>query len=113
MDRISVLVEQIHANGGVFGICRLWLEMNKTIVAFPLPQFYHYCIGTIMDLKTLLGTTFDCVCGKRHHIPTEKLFYSRDVFAALEQAAAEIIDGQHYLIVADQRTWEKARGKVA
>ena len=61
-----------------------------------------------MDLTALLGTTFDCACGKRHHIPTVKLFYSRDAFATLAQTAADITDGQQYLIVADQRIWKKA-----
>ena len=65
-----------------------------------------------MDLTALLGTTFDCACGKRHHIPTESFLYGHDVFAALAQIASEITDGYQYLIVADQRTWEKAGEKV-
>lgn len=66
-----------------------------------------------MDLTTLLGKTFDCACGKRHHIPTENFLYGRDAFATLAQTAADITDGQQYLIVADQRTWKRAGEQVA
>ncbi|WP_319550493.1 sn-glycerol-1-phosphate dehydrogenase [Desulfogranum marinum] len=66
-----------------------------------------------MDLTTLLGTTFDCACGRRHQIPTEKLIYGRDAFTALPQIVTDITDGQKCLLVADQRTWEKAGEKAA
>jgi glycerol-1-phosphate dehydrogenase [NAD(P)+] len=59
----------------------------------------------------LLGSTFECKCGKQHTVPTKHLFYGEDAFDSLLETAVSIVDGRNYLILADARTY-KAAGRA-
>lgn len=61
-----------------------------------------------MNRHDLLGTTFDCNCGKSHHVPTDNLYYSIDALDYLEATIKSISKGGSVLIVADKRTFEVA-----
>lgn len=64
--------------------------------------------GTDMEQNNLLGTTFDCKCGKRHVVPTKHLFYEENAFDHLSAIAKSTTTGLNYLIIADTRTFEAA-----
>ena len=61
-----------------------------------------------MEQTNLLGTSFNCKCGKKHIVPTKHLFYEDNAFDSLLDTAKSITDGSHYLILADTRTFEAA-----
>ena len=61
-----------------------------------------------MEQTNLLGTSFNCKCGKKHIVPTKHLFYEDNAFDSLLDTARSITDGSHYLILADTRTFEAA-----
>ena len=65
-----------------------------------------------MDRKSLLGASFDCDCGKHHHVPTKYYFYGNEVLTSFKQTLAETSQGKNYLIIADARTWDAAGKKV-
>jgi len=53
----------------------------------------------------LLGTSFDCQCGRHHQVPTKKLFYGKDALENLPAFAESVSDKQSYLVLADKRTY--------
>jgi glycerol-1-phosphate dehydrogenase [NAD(P)+] len=61
-----------------------------------------------MDPRTLLGTTFDCACGKQHTVPTRALYYSDDAFEYLLPTIEGVGGVEHCLIIADCRTYAAA-----
>ncbi|MBU2644406.1 sn-glycerol-1-phosphate dehydrogenase [bacterium] len=61
-----------------------------------------------MNQSDLLGTTFDCECGRRHTVPTRHLFYSEDAFTHLVDTVRSVAGGNDCLVIADTRTWEVA-----
>lgn len=61
-----------------------------------------------MDPRTLLGTTFDCACGKQHTVPTRALYYSDNAFDHLLPTIEAIGGADHCLIIADSRTYAAA-----
>jgi len=61
-----------------------------------------------MEQTNLLGSTFDCKCGKRHKVPTKHLFYEDNAFDYLADTARSVTAGRNYLIIADTRTFEAA-----
>ncbi len=60
-----------------------------------------------MEHSQLLGTTFNCSCGKKHTVPTEELVYGKNAYNALLQ---RLLSGtiQNALIIADIRTYAAA-----
>ena len=70
--------------------------------------FRQSAIGTDMEQINLLGTTFDCTCGKRHTVPTKHLFYEENAFDHLSAIAKSAATGPNYLVIADTRTFEAA-----
>ncbi|MBU2514974.1 sn-glycerol-1-phosphate dehydrogenase [bacterium] len=60
----------------------------------------------------LLGTSFDCLCGRHHEVPTKRLFYGSDALEHLPGFLNSIAEKQTYLILADQRTWKVAGSRV-
>lgn len=64
-----------------------------------------------MNPRTLLGTTFDCACGKQHTVPTRALYYSDDAFDHLLPTIEAVVGVEHCLIIADCRTYPAA-GKL-
>jgi len=65
-----------------------------------------------MQKNNLLGTSFDCQCGRHHVVPTKHLFYGENAFDFLLETARSITDDPHYLIIADSRTFEVAGRSV-
>lgn len=61
-----------------------------------------------MEQINLLGTTFNCKCGKRHVVPTKHLFYEENAFDHLATTAKSATTGMTYLVIADTRTFEAA-----
>lgn len=64
------------------------------------------------DPIDLLGTSFDCQCGRHHEVPTKRLFYGSDALAQLPEFAKSVSAGQTSLVLADQRTYEVAGRQV-
>jgi len=62
-----------------------------------------------VELSQLLGTAFECTCGKTHRLPVRKFVYDR---AALEELPGIVRDcvgtapSSRVVVVADTRTWE-------
>lgn len=75
------------------------------------PYNYFSYAGDMNHIE-LLGSTFDCTCGKRHTIPTEHYFYGSDALAQLAATAAAATAGTVYLVVADARTYRAAGQRV-
>ncbi len=65
-----------------------------------------------MNQINLLGTAFDCSCGKHHRVPTKSLYYQPDAFDHLVATAESVTDKKRYLVVADSRTYEIAGRRV-
>lgn len=65
-----------------------------------------------MNRTELLGTEFDCTCGRHHAVPTKHLFYSADAFDNLVTTARSVTTGTNYLVIADTRTFQVAGNKV-
>lgn len=61
-----------------------------------------------MNRSELLGSAFDCECGRHHHVPTKSLFYTPQAYDILAQTVAESSTTDTCLIIADKRTWEAA-----
>lgn len=61
-----------------------------------------------MEQTNLLGTSFNCTCGKQHIVPTKHMFYEDNAFDSLLDTAKSITDDLNYLILADTRTFEAA-----
>jgi glycerol-1-phosphate dehydrogenase [NAD(P)+] len=58
-----------------------------------------------VDLHDLLGTSFDCECGRSHTVPTEHLVFDADAIEQLARRASEYVPRPDYLILADERTF--------
>ena len=61
-----------------------------------------------MEENNLLGTSFNCQCGRHHTVPTRHMFYRENAFDFLLDTAQSIADGPNYLIIADARTYAVA-----
>jgi len=62
-----------------------------------------------MDLYRLLGTSFNCECGQRHHVPVRRFLYERGAISKLPGILSECTDIpaiQRAIVVADNRTWQ-------
>ncbi|MGE5293227.1 MAG: iron-containing alcohol dehydrogenase, partial [Solirubrobacterales bacterium] len=69
-----------------------------------------------MALSDLLGTSFDCACGRKHHVPIRQLVYAAGAVESLPEIARRCLDSDRLLpaaVVADTRTWDVAGGRVA
>ena len=65
-----------------------------------------------MNLDGLLDTTFDCECGRRHHVPVKNLIYSEEALQRLPEVLGAFIEGRRIVLVADERTWDIAGRSV-
>ena len=61
-----------------------------------------------MNHKELLNTTFNCECGKQHHVPVRKVVYKEDILDAVGDLLSSFTEGRKITILADQRTWQIA-----
>jgi len=62
-----------------------------------------------MALSELLGTSFDCRCGRTHHVPIRELVYAHGAVDSLGDILRRCLDDarpQRAAVVADVRTWE-------
>ncbi len=60
----------------------------------------------------LLGTSFDCACGRHHTVPTRQLLYGSDALTQLPAFAKSVAETQSYLVLADKRTYEVAGRQI-
>ncbi len=67
--------------------------------------------GPIVKPFELLGSSFDCRCGRRHTVPTGRLHYGPEAYDLLLETAGSITAGRKFLIIADERT-EVVAGKA-
>jgi len=68
-----------------------------------------------MNLYELLGTSFDCGCGRTHRVPVRELVYARDAPDSLAEILRRSLDGKwprRTAVVADMRTWEVCGDRV-
>ena len=65
-----------------------------------------------MDIMELLGSSFDCECGKRHTVPTEEMHYCNNGFDAIPSLLKRFAGGGQCLLVADTRTYGVAGGEI-
>ncbi|NNK12921.1 MAG: iron-containing alcohol dehydrogenase [Desulfofustis sp.] len=66
-----------------------------------------------MELKELLGSSFECRCGKTHTVPTEKFFYAEDAFGSITGLIDTYSPASSCLIIADSRTYGVAGREIA
>ncbi|MEN6336252.1 MAG: iron-containing alcohol dehydrogenase [Phycisphaerales bacterium] len=68
-----------------------------------------------MALSELLGTSFECQCGKTHQVPIRELVYARgavDSLADIVQRCLRDARPRRAAVVADVRTWEICGGRA-
>ena len=61
---------------------------------------------TIPDPKSILGSTFECECGKSHGVPVKEIIYADDALSMLVTILDKEISGRFAVILSDQRTYE-------
>ena len=66
-----------------------------------------------MELNELLGSSFDCACGKSHTVPTEELVYTEDALGSINELIDRYSPDRSCLIIADRRTYGVAGGEIA
>lgn len=69
-----------------------------------------------MDLQNLLGSDFECACGKRHHVPVRLFTYEHGVLEKLASIVREnalVPYLQRVIVVADERTWQVCGEKAS
>ena len=65
-----------------------------------------------MQLTELLGSSFDCACGKQHTVPTEEFIYGEDSFEAIPGLINTYSTHKRCLIIADTRTYGVAGREI-
>jgi len=69
-----------------------------------------------MELAKLLGTRFDCACGRTHELPVRRFVYESGAIARLPDVLCDSVEGkplQRVVVVADVRTWAVCGEKVS
>ncbi len=61
-----------------------------------------------MRYEGLLGTSFECACGRRHHVPVRKIVYSADALDSVPDVLAGFARRRRVVVIADERTWAVA-----
>jgi glycerol-1-phosphate dehydrogenase [NAD(P)+] len=56
----------------------------------------------------LLGRSFDCECGRRHHVPTRVVDTEPGTIDRVSAILGEVVEASSALVVADRRTWRVA-----
>jgi glycerol-1-phosphate dehydrogenase [NAD(P)+] len=59
-----------------------------------------------MELQQLLGSSFECQCGKRHQVPIHALVYHSSATETLPEVLQKHIADHVVAIIADNRTWQ-------
>jgi glycerol-1-phosphate dehydrogenase [NAD(P)+] len=68
-----------------------------------------------MALSELLGTSFDCRCGRTHHVPIRELVYAGDAVDSLADILRRCLGDvrpKRVAVVADVRTWDLGGGRA-
>ncbi len=68
-----------------------------------------------MGLSELLGTSFDCGCGRKHRVPVRELVYARDAVDSLPEILRRNLSDAwppRVAVVADVRTWDVCGDRV-
>jgi glycerol-1-phosphate dehydrogenase [NAD(P)+] len=70
------------------------------------------------DVETILsdalqGQDIPCTCGRAHRIHTRRVAIEPDVADQIPAMLPSLIPGERVLLVADQRTWEKAGAQLS
>ncbi len=65
-----------------------------------------------MELTELLGSSFDCACGKQHTVPTEEFIYGEDSFELIPRLINTYSTQKRCLIIADTRTYGVAGREI-
>lgn len=60
------------------------------------------------QLEQLLGSSFDCSCGKHHVVPTRYLVYDSHVYSAIPRIIKELCNGTKCVLIGDTRTYSVA-----
>ena len=66
-----------------------------------------------MEKSDLFGSTFDCTCGRRHHIEPREVIYAPDAPERLAAACASLTAGRRVAVLMDVRTRAAAGADVA
>jgi glycerol-1-phosphate dehydrogenase [NAD(P)+] len=61
-----------------------------------------------MNPNELLDSTFDCECGRSHHVPIKKLIYAEDALEQVPDVLSSLVGGRRVVVIADRRTWDIA-----
>ena len=61
-----------------------------------------------MNAKKLLGTTFECECGRTHTVPIRDVIYSEDSINRIPELLLRYTSGRTINVIADKRTYEVA-----
>lgn len=69
--------------------------------------------GILDNATTLFGQTFDCDCGRRHHIEPRTVVYAPDAVEQLPRLVAQAGLGHRALVLTDRRTAEVGGRAVA
>jgi glycerol-1-phosphate dehydrogenase [NAD(P)+] len=69
-------------------------------------------VETILS-DELLGQVIPCTCGREHRIHTRRVAIEPDVADQIPAMLPSLIPGERILLVADQRTWEKAGARLS
>ena len=65
-----------------------------------------------MELQELLGSSFECRCGKTHTVPTEEFVYSEDAFGSMSRLIDTYSPDRSCMIIADSRTYAVAGREI-
>ncbi len=65
-----------------------------------------------MNQSSLLGSIFQCQCGRQHKVPTKRLHFSDNALGFLDETISSLGNHNSILVVADQRTLEVAGREV-
>jgi len=58
--------------------------------------------------EELLGKSFLCACGRRHHVPTRVVDTASGALDRVPAILREVVEASSALVVADRRTWQAA-----
>lgn len=61
-----------------------------------------------MKKNSLLGSTFDCSCGKKHQVPTQFFINNSEIFHNLSDIIFTVSSARDITIIADLRTYDVA-----
>jgi glycerol-1-phosphate dehydrogenase [NAD(P)+] len=62
----------------------------------------------VTDLKSCLGKTFACPCGKDHTVPVQEIVYDTDALHQMPEICRKYVKGNSVIVIADERTWQIA-----